>query len=187
MLEFPEVASSIRRDYWLTLVKEVILLHNFFSSFNNESVVEKWEMHCRTILGIYRLHAVREMLRVSPPAPSSFLIFSLYDELPKGDYVLQELASNLKQISSGHPFTATWVLESLNIKHPSIHDFKHREGYEETGVDYVERTSLETTINQVKQEAEETYIAKSSAAKLKEEGLSNSVLILLVRYLNMDN
>lgn len=187
MLEFPEVTSSIRRDYWLTLVKEVILLHNFLSSFNNESVVENWEMHCRTMLGVFRLHAVRNMLRVSPPAPSSFLIFSLYDELPKGDYVLQELASNLRQISSGHPFTATCVLESLNVKHPSIHDFKDKEGYEEPRVDHIDKSSLETIINQVKQEAEETYVAKASAEKLKEEGLSNSVLILLVRCFNMDS
>ncbi|KAL0338763.1 UNVERIFIED_CONTAM: hypothetical protein Sangu_1398400 [Sesamum angustifolium] len=83
VLEFPEMTSSTRRDHWLALGKEVMLLHQFLSKFKVESALEVWEMHARTILGIIRLHAAREMLRISPPVPESFLIFALLDELPR--------------------------------------------------------------------------------------------------------
>ncbi|KAL8483838.1 hypothetical protein ACS0TY_026505 [Phlomoides rotata] len=96
VLEFPEMTSSTRRDHWLALVTEIMLLNKFISKFNVESEVQVWEMHARTILGIIRLHAAREMLRMCPPEPRSFLIFALLDELPKGNYVLEELSGSLK-------------------------------------------------------------------------------------------
>ena len=120
VLEFPEVTSSTRRDHWLALTKEIMLLHQFLAKYKIESPLLSWEMHARTILGIIRLHAAREMLKISPPAPTKFLIFSLYDEIPKGDYVLDELAESLKKIICGHPFSASSILRSMNISSPSI-------------------------------------------------------------------
>ncbi|XP_039140820.1 uncharacterized protein LOC120278003 isoform X2 [Dioscorea cayenensis subsp. rotundata] len=72
ILEFPEMTSSTRRDHWLALVKEIVLLHHFISKFNVESPSKSWELHARTIFGILRLHAAREMLRISPPIPTKF-------------------------------------------------------------------------------------------------------------------
>jgi hypothetical protein len=92
------MTSSTRRDMWLTLIREVLFIHRYISMYNIESPVHKWEVHSRIILGVIRLHAAREMLRMAPPPASSFLVFSLYDDLPKGDFVLEQLASNLKPI-----------------------------------------------------------------------------------------
>ncbi|KMT11301.1 hypothetical protein BVRB_5g109840 isoform A [Beta vulgaris subsp. vulgaris] len=115
LLEFPELTSSTRRDHWMALTKEIILLHQFLSKQESLSAHQKWEMHARTVLGIVRLHAAREMLRMAPPLPQSFLIFTLFNELPKGDYIIEELAETLKLIDTGGSCSASSILRNLNM------------------------------------------------------------------------
>ncbi|KAL0346919.1 UNVERIFIED_CONTAM: hypothetical protein Scaly_1707900 [Sesamum calycinum] len=180
VLEFPEMTSSTRRDHWLALVKEVMLLHQFLSKFKVESALEVWEMHARTILGIIRLHAAREMLRISPPVPESFLIFALMDELPKGDYVLQELAESLKKSNSGHPCSASSILRSLNVSRPCMPCVEPQQTSDSIEIIHPENlSSLESAINQAREEAKETDLAKSTAGALKEEGISQSAQVLI--------
>lgn len=180
VFEFPEMTSSIRRDLWVALTKEVILLHQFLSEMNVKSPLQRWEMHCRMILGIVRLHAAREMLRVSPPVPHNFLIFTLFCELPKGDYVLEELSSGLKKMDSMHPLSASSLLKSFNISHPSISHIEIKEGFEEqSDVKADNMTSLDTTISQVRQEAKDIRIANAAAEGIKEEGIADSAVVLM--------
>lgn len=181
ILEFPELTSSTRRDHWLSLTKEVILLHRFLSKFAIESPQERWEMQARTILGIIRLHAVREMLRLAPPVPRNFLIFTLFDELPKGDYVMEELFKSSKEAGPLHPCSAVSILKILNISHPSVSVSAAKEGYEVPIGQREKLESLETTIGQVREEAKEIVVARASVEGLKEEGISDSLLVLAVR------
>ncbi|KAA8518372.1 hypothetical protein F0562_015745 [Nyssa sinensis] len=176
ILEFPEVTSSTRRDHWLALIKEVMLLHQFLLKFKVESPTQAWEMHARTILGIVRLRAARELLRMSPPVPKNFLIFALFDELPKGDYVLEELAESLKKVNSGHSCSASSSLRSLNISRPSVSNIEVKEVSEECRS--IPTDNLSSLVNQAREEAKETDIAKSTAEGLKEEGIGESVIVL---------
>ncbi|MCL7035433.1 hypothetical protein MKW94_006277 [Papaver nudicaule] len=181
VLEFPEMTSSTRREHWLTLIKEVILLHKFLFRFNIDSQ-HAWEMHARTVLGIVRLHAAREMLRISPPAPTNFLIFSLFDELPKGDYVIEELANNLKLINTTQPCSASSILKSLKMSNPGISNIEVKEEKVEEilSTDQTESiSSLETTITQVREEAKEIDIAQATVEGLKEEGIGDSFIVLV--------
>ncbi|XP_047165616.1 uncharacterized protein LOC124834856 isoform X1 [Vigna umbellata] len=152
VLEFPELTSSTRRDHWLALVREIMLLHSFLSKYQIKNPVQTWEMHARTMLGIIRLHAAREMLRISPPVPTKFLIFSLYNEIPKGDFVLEELADSLKK-------------NNYSQSNESV--------YEVDG-----EPSLETAIQQAREEEREILIAKATTEELKEEGVIDSVLVI---------
>ncbi|KAF7819254.1 DUF639 family protein [Senna tora] len=184
VLEFPEVTSSTRRDHWLALIKEIMLLHQFLSKYKMECPSRTWEMHARTILGIIRLHAAREMLRISPPIPTKFLIFSLYDEIPKGDYVLEGLAESLKKVNSGHPCSASSILRSMkisgsitsNVEPEVIEAIKPYEAY--SGPDE-SASLLETAINQAKEEEKEILIAKATTEELKDEGVTDSVTVLM--------
>ncbi|RWW19460.1 hypothetical protein GW17_00016487 [Ensete ventricosum] len=171
------MTSSTRRDHWLTLIKEVILLHHFTSKFNIEHPVHVWEIHARTILGVLRLHAARELLRISPPAPANFLIFSLYEDLPKGDYVLAELANAVKQATGLSPCTATSILKGLNISH-GVSLLNTSEDETSSPADTLK--SLETTIDQVREEVKEVSVAKATVEEMKEEGISDSLLTLVV-------
>ncbi|XP_052199501.1 uncharacterized protein LOC127806321 [Diospyros lotus] len=182
VLEFPEITSSTRRDHWLALVKEVMLLHQFLSKYKLESPTQAWEMHSRTILGVIRLHAAREMLRISPPDPKSFLIFALFDELPKGDYVLDELAENLKKVDSGHPCNASSILRCMNVSQQVAFNLETEKGSEQMTTvrgQAEDISSLESAINQVREEAKEIDMAKATAEGLKDEGISDSIFVLM--------
>ncbi|KAH7855110.1 hypothetical protein Vadar_021343 [Vaccinium darrowii] len=182
VLEFPEIASSTRRDHWLALIKEVILLHQFLYKYNVDSPTQAWEMHARTILCVIRLHAAREMLVVSPPDPKSSLIFALYDELPKGDYVLEQLANSLKKIDSGQPCSASSILRCMNVSQPVVAITEVEESVGE-GINVSgqveDLSSMDSAINQVREEAKEIEVAKATTEGLKEEGISDSSLVLM--------
>ncbi|GAY39985.1 hypothetical protein CUMW_048570 [Citrus unshiu] len=180
VLEFPEITSSTRRDHWLALTKEIILMHKFLSKFKVECPIQAWEMNARTILCIIRLHAAREMLRILPPDPTKFLIFALYDELPKGDYVLEELAESLKKVNCGHPSSASSILRCMNLSIAASGEVKEGKELEEhKHISDESCSSLETAINQSKEEAKAIEIAKSTTEGLKDEGISDSILVLL--------
>ncbi|OMO67879.1 hypothetical protein CCACVL1_20235 [Corchorus capsularis] len=183
VLEFPEITSSTRRDHWLALTKEVMLMHKFLSEFKVEGPIQAWEMHARTILSIIRLHAAREMLRISPPDPKTFLIFALYDELPKGDYVLHQLSEGLKGENSGQSCAASSILRRMNLPGPIVSSSEAKAGTEVSttiaGDENDNNTLLETAINQVIKEEREVAIAKAASDELKEEGISDNSLILM--------
>ncbi|KAK9031956.1 hypothetical protein V6N11_056241 [Hibiscus sabdariffa] len=182
VLEFPEMTSSTRRDHWLSLTKEVLLMHKFLSKFKSESLIQAWEMHARTILGILRLHAAREMLRISPPDPTKFLIFALYDELPKGDYVLEQLAESLKRVDMGQPCSAHSILRKMNFSDHTILSLGTKGVNEKSKAiagSEDDKTSLETAINQTRKEEREVAKAKEAVEGLKEEGITENALILM--------
>ncbi|XP_021815363.1 uncharacterized protein LOC110757921 [Prunus avium] len=182
VLEFPEVTSSTRRDHWLALTKEIMLMHRFLAKYEIKCPIQAWEMHARTILSITRLHAAREMLRISPPTPTRFLIFSLFDELPKGDYVLEELAESLKKVNSGHPCSASSILRTMNMSESIISRLDVTEAGKESISPTVQDEDsflLETAINQSREEEKEIAIAKATTKELKEEGISESTTIFL--------
>lgn len=164
-----------------------MLLHRFLRNFKVDSPLESWEMHARTILGIIRLHAAREMLRISPPGPKNFLIFDLLDELPKGDYVLKELAESLKKVDTRHPCSASSILRSLNVSQLFVPSVELKEIKKDISddittspvqVDHV--SSLESAIDQSREEAKEIQVAKATVEDLKDEGIGNSVQVLMV-------
>lgn len=183
ILEFPEITSSTRRDHWLALTKEIMLMHKFLSRQKVESPSQAWELHSRTILGIVRLHAAREMLRISPPLPRNFLIFALFDELPKGDYVLEELAESLKKDGSRQPCSASSILRTINMSILRLPDTEVEEvGKECTAASVQDDNyfSLKTAINKVREEAREIEIAKATTEGRKEEGIGDSAAVLMV-------
>ncbi|KAG8073533.1 hypothetical protein GUJ93_ZPchr0006g44629 [Zizania palustris] len=182
VLEFPEMTSSTRRDMWITLIREVIFLHRFISMYSIDSPIHKWEVHSRIILGVIRLHAAREMLRMSPLPPSSFLVFSLYGELPKGDFVLEQLASNLKETSTITSLSASHVFKGLSKSLPVALSAEIAEDQHDRDSGSHERplASLENTIGQVRDEAREATVANAAIEGMEEEGIIDSLLVLVV-------
>ncbi|CAN1352382.1 hypothetical protein LINPERPRIM_LOCUS42786 [Linum perenne] len=185
VLEFPEMTSSTRRDHWLALIKEIILMHQFLSRYDVECPMQAWEIHSRTILGIVRLHAARELLRITPPDPTKFLIFALYDELPKGDYVLDQLAASIEKINSGHPCSASSILRNINVSQLLASSGEIvKQGKEEpvnnAGGQHDEiRSSLENAVDKVREETKEVDIARATTEGLKEEGIGESAQVLM--------
>ncbi|CAJ2672035.1 unnamed protein product [Trifolium pratense] len=180
VLEFPELTSSTRRDHWMALIREIMFLHQFLSKYNINCPIQTWEMHARTILGIIRLHAAREMLRISPPVPTKFLIFSLYDEIPKGDYVLEELPDSLRKVNSGKQCSASSILKSMHIDGPVVSNTTLEEASQVDKSVPVrgDSPSLDSAIKQSREEEKRVLVAKATTEELKDEGVTDSVLVL---------
>ncbi|XP_024389635.1 uncharacterized protein [Physcomitrium patens] len=94
VLEFPELKGRSRRDYWLAIIREVMLVHQFIRTYQLEGV-GKAEALAKAVLGIARLRATKETFHVLPPRPESLLTYSLGAEMPGGDFILAELANSL--------------------------------------------------------------------------------------------
>ncbi|CAN7096053.1 unnamed protein product [Brassica rapa subsp. narinosa] len=184
ILEFPEMTSSTRRDHWLMLVKEITLMHQFLKKYNVKSPLQAREIHSRTILGIIRLHAAREMLRISPPDPKKFLIFSLFEEVPKGDFVLEELAEISQKVGTAKtPCSSSSILRNMNMEQlGNILKEAEEDKCKEKGkvIDKEEMlVSLESAVNQTREEGKEIEKAKATTAELEEEGITESVAVLM--------
>ncbi|KAM6546921.1 hypothetical protein CsatB_027657 [Cannabis sativa] len=179
VIEFPELTSSTRRDHWLALTREILLLHQFLSTFDVKCPIQAWEMHARTILSIIRLHAAREMLKLSPPDPTKFLIFALFDKIPKGDYVLEKIAESLKTASPGHSCSASSLLRRMNVREAMISSLEDEVTKESLRGPLDNITSLESAINKAREEEKESAVAKATTTHLKEEGITESTMVLM--------
>lgn len=94
IFEFPEFTGHSRRDYWLTLVKELIRAHQLIRKYRLEDE-EKAEALSIAVLGIARLQATREIIHGLPFKCESLLTFLTCEELPGGDLILEAIARTL--------------------------------------------------------------------------------------------
>jgi len=117
---------------------------------------------------------------MSPPPASSFLVFSLYDDMPKGDFVLEQLASNLKQTSTITRLSASYVFKGLSKSY--VTPLSAEEDHDADSSSHEQPlASLENKIDQVKDEAREVTAASAAIEGMKDEGISDSLLVLVVR------
>ncbi|KAF2590566.1 hypothetical protein F2Q70_00041465 [Brassica cretica] len=185
VLHLVKIKSGFAPVHWLMLVKEItLLMHQFLKKYNVESPLQAWEVHSRTILGIIRLHAAREMLRISPPDPKKFLVFSLFEEVPKGDSVLEELAEISQKVgTTKNPCSASSILRNMNMEQlGSILKEEEEDKYKEKSkvIDKEEMlASLEGAVNQTREEGREIEKAKATTRELEEEGITESVAVLM--------
>ncbi|KAJ7538678.1 hypothetical protein O6H91_11G058700 [Diphasiastrum complanatum] len=110
--EFPELRCHARRDYWLNIIREVALAHNFVRKFHLGGA-HQTEVQAKAVLGIVRLCATRALVHLLPLRPELLLTFSLANQLPGGDLVLEALADRICKGELG----ALVVRDEVDVKH----------------------------------------------------------------------
>ncbi|KAF8037710.1 hypothetical protein BT93_B0536 [Corymbia citriodora subsp. variegata] len=93
-IEFPEIKGHKRRDYWLAIVREILYVHRFINKFQITGI-ERDEAISKAILGILRVQAIQNMNTSGLLCYESLLMFSLCDQLPGGDLIMEALAKLL--------------------------------------------------------------------------------------------
>lgn len=93
-IEFPELKGHKRRDYWLAIVREILYVHRFINKFQITGI-ERDEAISKAILGILRVQAIQNMNTSGPFCYEALLMFSLCDQLPGGDLIMEALAKLL--------------------------------------------------------------------------------------------
>ncbi|CAI5501297.1 unnamed protein product [Closterium sp. Naga37s-1] len=111
VLEFPELTAHMRRDYWLSIIREIIAVHSFVRTYKLEGPTRRQAI-AKAVRGIARLKAVWSLQKALPTAPESLLTFIAADELPGGDKILRAMAGVLKA-DSGSPKKEREQLEKL--------------------------------------------------------------------------
>jgi len=181
ILEFPELTSSDRRDYWLALIKEVVTVHKFIRRFGLKGREEK-EAIARSVVGVVRLHATRESFQIFPPCPQTLLTFTLSEEvLPGGDYVLEEMANSIRtgrNHKDAHLCPSALLLQFLGVMDCQEFRVDKKETISVGKSQVGELTPLETTVQQSTLEAKKTENARVSVEGFREEGITENAKIL---------
>ncbi|XP_048228453.1 uncharacterized protein LOC8271829 isoform X4 [Ricinus communis] len=66
VIEFPEFKGHSRRDYWLSIIQEILYVHRFINKFQLTGV-EQDEALSKAVLGILRLQAIQEISELLHP------------------------------------------------------------------------------------------------------------------------
>ncbi|MCO5562468.1 hypothetical protein L7F22_016095 [Adiantum nelumboides] len=94
IFEFPEFRGHSRRDYWLAIIRELLLAHQLIQKYRLEDE-DKAEALSRAVLGIARLRATREIIQGLPLKGESLLTFLTCEDLPGGDLILEAIVRTL--------------------------------------------------------------------------------------------
>ncbi|KAG7582421.1 hypothetical protein ISN44_As08g020200 [Arabidopsis suecica] len=91
VMEFPELKGHTRRDYWLTIIQEVLYVHRYINKYKITGLARD-EALSKAVLGVIRVQALQELSLTNAMRYENLLPFNLCDQLPGGDLILETLA-----------------------------------------------------------------------------------------------
>lgn len=186
IMEFPELTGHSRRDYWLSIIREILYAHRFIQKFEIEGV-EKEETLSKAVLGILRLQAIQELVSSVPVKYETLLMFNLCDQLPGGDVILETLANTIasrkldqtNQFSSGggmYSISALGILSNLGLVSQVSADDKLLVGEILVG----EMTSLERAVDESRNSYKQVEQAQATVDGVKVDGLDTNLVVMKV-------
>ncbi|THU45946.1 hypothetical protein C4D60_Mb02t23320 [Musa balbisiana] len=184
IMEFPELTGHSRRDYWLSIIREILYAHRFIQKFEIEGV-EKEETLSKAVLGILRLQAIQELVSSVPVKYETLLMFNLCDQLPGGDVILETLANTIasrkldqtNQFSSGggmYSISALGILSNLGLVSQVSADDKLLVGEILVG----EMTSLERAVDESRNSYKQVEQAQATVDGVKVDGLDTNLVVM---------
>lgn len=186
-MEFPELTGHSRRDYWLAIMREVLYAHRFLRKFQIEGV-EKEEMLLKAVLGILRLQALVELVPSQIIRYETLLTFSLCDQLPGGDLILETLAGMIgsrrlertNESDSGslmhYSTSALGILSNLGVVSPVSNDEILLVGDMIVG----EMTTLERAVTESMTNYKKVEQAQATVDVVKVDGLDTNLALMKV-------
>ncbi|XP_024368615.1 uncharacterized protein [Physcomitrium patens] len=194
VFEFPEITGHARRDYWIAIIREIVACHKFCRLYKLKGV-GKSEALARAVLGIARLRALRETIKVLPTRADSLLTFCYGDNMPHGDQVMGALADTLRHHGDGksgdtfldhhegnkvYSSTATASAASLDLD-PTPHPTSEHQRDALSPVNEVmigEETALEKTVLDSRENTKKVEKAEATVDSVKGDGIGRNVQIL---------
>ncbi|XP_024992122.1 uncharacterized protein LOC112525999 isoform X4 [Cynara cardunculus var. scolymus] len=98
VMELPELKGHARRDYWLAIIREILYAHRFIRKFQITGV-ERDEILLKTIFGILRVQALKDISSAIPLSFEAGLMFNVCDQLPGGDRILETIATSVGELT----------------------------------------------------------------------------------------
>ncbi|KAF3788844.1 hypothetical protein EJ110_NYTH20179 [Nymphaea thermarum] len=188
IMEFPELTGHLRRDYWLSIIREILYVHRFIRKFQIEGVGCD-EILSKAVLGILRIRAIEDVHRSLPSNCENLLMFNLSDQLPGGDLILEELAnslvtqesdrtSNKSTGSKMHSVSALSTLSQLGSLFAGESTADHETGLPIGEIVVGEMTSLERAIAESRSSYKKVEHAQATVDGAKVEGIDTNLAVM---------
>ena len=179
--EFPELKGHSRRDYWLAIIREVLHVHKFITKFNFQEN-QRAEVLSKSIIGILQYRAVKEVFHIIPSRLKTFLPFSLAENIPKGDEILEALYNHLELPSGEFIPVSMLALYTRGLK-------VMEKGVEieviepKIGTFFVGGVSpLEKAVRESINYSNKAETARASVEQVKVEGIDTNLAVMKVCY-----
>lgn len=195
-LEFPEFKGNSRRDYWLAISHEILYAHRFIRKFNLEGI-QQAEALSKATLGVFRYHAVREAFHIIPSHFNTLLAFALAENLPRGDMILETLATRLELLTTETRSPVAMGTSSDSMKLQSLlspfslltltrlgfpllkeADVTREAEFQVGDVCVGEINPLETAVKQSKFDSSKAVAAQATVDQVKVEGIDTNVAVM---------
>lgn len=187
IMEFPELKGHSRRDYWLSIIREVLYVHRFIHKFHITGS-ERDEAILKAIFGILRVQALKEISTTSLSF-ESLLMFNICDQLPGGDVILETLAnmstmSGLERSNSPKAKGGMYSVPTAAIASPLGFMFgtssTPSEGLLVGDIAVGEMTALEKAVTQSRSSYKKMMHAQASVNGVKVDGIDTNVAVMMV-------
>lgn len=188
-MEFPELKGHSRRDYWLAIIREVLDAHRFLSKYQI-SGLERDEVLLKTIFGILRVQALKEMSFAVPLSYDALLMFNVCDQLPRGDLILEKLANmvtvggdrrNAVKPGNGmYSISALALASNLGFVFGTNTSVSGDAGLVVGEIVVGELTPLEKAVKEARSSYENVVFAQSTVDGVRVEGIDTNLAVMKV-------
>uniref|UniRef100_A0A1J3DW97 Uncharacterized protein n=1 Tax=Noccaea caerulescens TaxID=107243 RepID=A0A1J3DW97_NOCCA len=189
VMEFPELKGHTRRDYWLAIILEVLYVHKYIKKFKITTTgVAKDEAISKAVLGILRVQAIQELGLTNPVRYENLLPFSLCDQLPGGDHILETLAemsssrvldrTNKAKEGSLYSISASDMVSQLGLVFGSSPRSSSNSSLVVGEVVVGDVNPLERAVKQSRKNYEKVVLAQETVNGVKVDGIDTNLAVM---------
>ncbi|KAL8205810.1 hypothetical protein R6Q57_009361 [Mikania cordata] len=201
IIELPELKGHARRDYWLTIVREILNAHRFIRKFHITGV-ERDEALLKAIFGVLRIQALSNMTSIMPLCYEAGLMYNACDQLPGGDRILETIATmltsketernknknNNNKFGDGmHSLSATTMASSLGFVFGTNSNMPKQSLVSVGELTVGEMTPLEKAVEEARSNYKMVADAQATVDGAKVEGLDTNLAVLKELLLPLTN
>lgn len=182
----------------MAISHEILYAHRFIRKFNLEGI-QQAEALSKATLGVFRYHAVREAFHIIPSHFNTLLAFALAENLPRGDMILETLATRLELLTTETRSPVAMGTSSDSMKLQSLlspfslltltrlgfpllkeADVTREAEFQVGDVCVGEINPLETAVKQSKFDSSKAVAAQATVDQVKVEGIDTNVAVMKV-------
>nr|GLL17492.1 uncharacterized protein LOC109172326 [Ipomoea trifida] len=188
IMDFPELKGHARRDYWLTIIREILYAQRFMHKFQITGI-NREEALMKAIFGILQVQALKDISSTNSLCYDNLLMFNVCDKLPGGDLILETLATksvmrelestnSLKASTGMHSISALTIASNLGFVLGTSPKVPNEMGIVVGEIAVGEMTSLEKVVRESRSNYKKVVSAQATVDGVKVDGLDTNLAVM---------